>query len=295
MISRLRALERISAPVLASLTVTPEGICSSTARSIASLRPIASSARFRSVTSSVITSTWSPKIGRNVTARHSPSAPATSTSDVQGVPAATDCRAPSTSGATRGTSRQSSRQVRPTRASRGSPRRGGELLVTPDEPLVPVPERDVVRHGAEDAVEEPLLPVEIGDCPDELAPLLPEPPPCIWSSSAAVSSSARRRSRPEMSQIERAPTTAPPFRMGAAVARTCRVRPSAALTTSGTSTASSPASAPAEGISAASRGEPSGEQASKTPTTAASVRPASGRPANASARSFAATIRPAAS
>ncbi len=32
----------------------------------------------------------------------------------------------------------------------------------------------MVRHGAEDAVEEPLLPVEIGGGPDELAPLLPE-------------------------------------------------------------------------------------------------------------------------
>ena len=57
MISRAWLLERISAPVLASLMVTPEGICSSTARNIFSFRLTASVARF----CSVISSTTTPK------------------------------------------------------------------------------------------------------------------------------------------------------------------------------------------------------------------------------------------
>ena len=77
------------------------------------------------------------------------------------------------------------------------------------------------------------------------------------------------------------------------MARTCSRRPSAAVTAIGTSIVSSPASARAAGISAASSSlSPSGERASKSPTIAASERPASGRPASASARSFASAIRP---
>ena len=66
---------------------------------------------------------------------------------------------------------------------------GGEAFVRPDEPLVPVPERDVVRHGPEDPVEKPLLTVEAGDGPDELARPAAGVPP-------AVPAAPPRRSRP---------------------------------------------------------------------------------------------------
>ena len=89
-----------------------------------------------------------------------------------------------------------------------------------------------------------------------------------------------------------APATFSLSQRGAADARIWRARPSATVTTSGTSTVSTPSRARAEGRSAAISGVPAGERMSKMPTTPASVRPARDRPARASARSFAPAIVP---
>ena len=80
--------------------------------------------------------------------------------------------------------------------------------------------------------------------------------------------------------------------IGDAVARTWTVRPSDTVTAIGTSIASSPASARDGGSSSGVKSVPSGWRLPKIAMISVAERPASGWPARASARSFAAEIRP---